>query len=76
MVRVCQLNNELLDAEFEGQEIRKTEFFAFYNLDMKKDKHLLDDFGTMKQWKQKMLRPGTYGDAVFLRLASLYLKIV
>ena len=130
MVRVCQLNNELLDAEFEGQEIRKKEFFAFYNLDLKKDKLSLDqgqyvmdqaqyipelagvvvdayelrvqvvlsleksvkqgllvwpgvdetmeivdnDFGTMKQWKQKMLRPGTWGDAVFLRLASLYLE--
>ena len=34
-VRVRPLNHELLDAEFEGQEIRKKEFFA---LDMKKDK--------------------------------------
>ena len=34
-VRVRVLNNELLDAEFEGQEIRKKEFFAFYNLDLK-----------------------------------------
>ena len=56
--RSCQLVRsqsqvkEFEDAEFEE---RKTEFFAFYNLDMKKDKHLLDDFGTMKQWKQKML---------------------
>ena len=160
MVGVRQLNTELLDAEFDGQEIRKTEFFEFYNLDMKKDKLSLDqgqyvmerrlqelqfvvspsqkstprdgnclpeslfdqaqyvpalagvvgdafelrvqvvlsleqsvkqgllvwpggdetmelmenDFGTMKQWKQKMLRPGTYGDAGFLRLASLYLE--
>ena len=139
-----------MDAEFEGQEIRKKEFFAFYNLDLKKDKLSLDqgeyvmerrlqelefvvspsqketprdgnclpeslfdqaqyipelagvvvdayelrvqvvlsleksvkeglliwpggdetievvdnDFGTMRQWKQKMLRPGTWGDAV------------
>ena len=36
-VRVRPLNHELLDAEFEGQEIRKKELFAFYNLDMKKE---------------------------------------
>ena len=42
MVGVRQLNTELLDAEFHGQEIRKTEFFEFYNLDMKKDKLSLD----------------------------------
>ena len=41
-VRVRPLNHELLDAEFEGQEIRKKEFFAFYNLDMKKDKLSLE----------------------------------
>ena len=57
---VRPLNKELLNAEFDGQEIRKKEFD--------------NDFGTMKQWKQKMLRPGTWGDAVFLRLASLYLE--
>ena len=32
-----------------------------------------EDFGTQKKQKQKMLRPSTSGDAVFLRLASLYL---
>ena len=31
-------------------------------------------FGTLKQWKQKMMKSGTYGDAVFLQLASLHLE--
>ena len=33
-----------------------------------------NEIGTQKQWKQKMLRPGTWGDAVFLQLACLYLE--
>ena len=33
-----------------------------------------NEVGTQRQWKQRMLRPGVWGDAVFLRLASLYLK--
>ena len=33
-----------------------------------------NEVGTQRQWKQKMLRPGVWGDAVFLRLASLYLE--
>ena len=39
---VRPLNNELLEVEFEGREISKKELFAFYNLDMKKDKLSLD----------------------------------
>ena len=35
---VRPLNNELLEVEFEGREISKEGLFAFYNLDMKKDK--------------------------------------
>ena len=31
-------------------------------------------FGTSRQWKQKMMKSGTYGDAVFLQLASLHLE--
>ena len=31
-------------------------------------------FGTLKQWKQKMMKSGTYGDAVFLQQASLHLE--
>ena len=41
-IRPRPLNNELLDAEFEGQEIRKKDIFAFYNLDVKKDKLSLE----------------------------------
>ena len=33
-----------------------------------------NEIGTQRQWKQKMLLPGAWGDAVFLRLASLYLE--
>ena len=33
-----------------------------------------NEIGTQKQWKQKMLWPGTWGDAVFLQLACLYLE--
>ena len=33
-----------------------------------------NEVGTQRQWKQRMLRPGVWGDAVFLRLAALYLK--
>ena len=32
------------------------------------------EIGNQRQWKQKMLRPGAWGDAIFLRLASLYLE--
>ena len=156
---VRPLNNELLDVEFAGREIRKKDLFAYYNLDVKKDKLSLEqgqyvmeqrlkelqfvvspsqkstprdgnclpeslfdqaqyvpelaggvvdayelrvqvvlslenslkeglfawpggddtievdnEFGTQRQWKQRMLRPGVWGDAVFLRLASLYLE--
>ena len=31
-------------------------------------------FGTLKQWKQKMMKSGTCGDAVFLQQASLHLE--
>ena len=31
-------------------------------------------FGTKRQWKKKMMKPGTYSDTVFLQLASLYLQ--
>ena len=31
-------------------------------------------FGTLKQWKQKMMKSGTYSDAVFLQQASLHLE--
>ena len=33
-----------------------------------------NEVGTQRQWKQRMLRPGVWGDAVFLTLAALYLK--
>ena len=45
-----------------------------FNTHMYRDNCHSASSGTMKQWKQKMLRPGTWGDAVFLRLASLYLE--
>ena len=35
---VRPLNNELLDVEFAGREIRKKDLFADYNLDMKRRK--------------------------------------
>ena len=39
---VRPLNNELLDVEFAGREIRKKDLFAYYNLDIKKDKLSLE----------------------------------
>ena len=42
---------------------------------MEVDNEIVDnEIGTQKQWKQKMLWPGTWGDAVFLQLACLYLE--
>ena len=44
------LNNELLEAEFEGREIDKRDLFAFYNLNVEKqeDKLSLDQGQSQK----------------------------